>query len=411
MDTTYRLDYGAGSTLDIQLDPASLVADWRTSPCPSVPAEEAVRQALREPLDYPPLDQWTTPGDHIVLAVEEACPAAEHIVPVVVRELLRAGVEPADITLLRGPAQRASVPQSWLASLPADIGGALNIRQHDPHDEQQLAFLGVGADSQPIYLNRQLCEADLVVPIGSLKGHDSWGYWGIGGQLYPSFSDVTARKRHPSIPLSLTQRQRDQRRREAQDVLWLLGSAFTLQVVPAGGDQLLAAYAGSMEKVTQAGERLFNEAWSRPAVPSADLVIAGLTVGHDEEVWCNLARALMLSLSLVEDGGAIVLCTEWQHAPGSGLQLLAQAESPDTAGPALRRSRAADAPLAELLRSALERVRVLLYSRWSVNQVEQLGVGAITRPEQITKLAHQYSRCILLGHAQLTELSTPVAAL
>jgi hypothetical protein len=161
--------------------------------------------------------------------------------------------------------------------------------------------------------------------------------------------------------------------------------------------------------VASAGEQLYRQAWCRSVAQQAQLVIAGLSITHDEELWFNLARALVASLPLVQDGGAIVLCTEWEQAPGSGLQLLASADSPADAAPALRKSRAGDAPVAELLRGALERVRVLLYSRWSVNQVEQLGMGAITRPEQVTRLAQQYANCILLGHAQLTETAEPVA--
>ena len=39
---------------------------------------------------------------------------------------------------------------------------------HDPHDRQQLSYLAASAEGRPIYLNRTLYDAELVIPVNCL---------------------------------------------------------------------------------------------------------------------------------------------------------------------------------------------------------------------------------------------------
>jgi nickel-dependent lactate racemase len=403
--TTVTVQYGANSTLNVEFDSDALLAEF-SSPQGSVLADTSagIRHALRNPMNGPPLSRWTTPGDRVSLVVEEAMPAAHVAIQAAVQELIEAGVRPDHISVLLSSSYRAN-PLQLTAALPDQLQREVRMIVHDPHDPRQLEFLAVGDDQQPIYLSRTLCDADLVIPIGSLKADASYGFMGVAGQVYPSFSDVPTRRRFQSPDRSASGRQQKRLRSQAEQVLWLLGPAFTLQTVAAGGDRLLAALAGPIEDVERAGVRIFEEAWTFPLDRRADLVIAGLSLGSGQQSWSNLARGLNTALNAVEEGGAVVLCTDWDLAPGPALQKLASADSIESAETILRRNRSADSIVAQLLVEALQRVRVLLFSQLPASTVEQLGMGAITAVEQITRLAKQYSRCIVLGHAQLAELS------
>ena len=50
-------------------------------------------------------------------------------------------------------------------------------------------------------------------------------------------------------------------RGEADEAGWLLGARFTIQVVPGGGDDVLAVLAGDLDAVCRAGSQRCEDAW------------------------------------------------------------------------------------------------------------------------------------------------------
>lgn len=391
----------------LELPATSEVGDWSARPggCLVVPdVAAAVRAALREPLNFPPLESWTTPGDQIVLAVQEGLVAGEAIVSATILELLYAGVEPDHITVLASSAQRESLAPRLSPQLPADVRDAVRIAVHNPADSQQLAFLGASAESQPVYLNKLLCDADFVIPLGAVGRPGAPQNRGIAGQIFPGFSDVPTLKRFHEADVRQSAKQLAHRQREADQAFWLLGPVFALQVVPAGNGEVCKVFAGAIEAVTDAGRQAYDDAWRQSVEQRSELVVAGLSLPASEQTWHNLTLGLSQALHVVEEGGAVVLCSGWEQPPGATLRKIANADSRETALQLAQRSKAPDALFAQLLLSALGRVRVLMMSRWSEQFIEQLGMGAVTDPSQIARLARSYSRCLLLGNAQLLQL-------
>ena len=72
---------------------------------PGLPDEKhAIRQALQEPIGSPPLASLVKPGDRVTVVHTDITRATpnDRILPVLLDELLEAGVEPGNITLLNG---------------------------------------------------------------------------------------------------------------------------------------------------------------------------------------------------------------------------------------------------------------------------------------------------------------------
>ena len=99
-------------------------------------------------------------------------------------------------------------------------------------DQANLSYLAASKDAEPIYLNRHLCEADVIIPISLSRPRRSLGYTGLHGGLYPVFADEAARGRFraPSSATEAVERRR--RRTEADEVGWLLGVQLIVQIVP-----------------------------------------------------------------------------------------------------------------------------------------------------------------------------------
>ncbi len=348
------------------------------------------------PLAYPPLAQLVVPGDKVCLALDDGVPQASAVVGTIVDGLVAAGIEPGDITLIRGPSGAGQRDPEWFR---AGRGGEVQVLTHDPTDRKRLAYLAASSEGKPIYLDRALADADLVIPIGCLRLDGTLGYFGVGSTVFPTFSDAQNLQRFHPLPAQSTVRFR-RRQAETDQVSWLLGIQFIVEVLPAGDDQVLAVLAGRVDEVERVGRQQCQAAWNASVAERASLVVAAITGPTGEQTWLNVARALAASLRLVDEGGTIVICSELAAEAGPAVRYLAASESPQAALREIVRERPDDALVAAELAEAMGHGRVYLLSRLKSSAVEELAISPIEGPEQLQRLVAQHTSCILLANAQ-----------
>jgi hypothetical protein len=155
-------------------------------------------------------------------------------------------------------------------------------------------------------------------------------------------------------------------RQRIEEVGWLLGIQFTLQVNPGEGDDVLDVLAGQPEAVFHRGQQLCQAAWSFQSPRRADLVVATICGGHAQQSWDNVARAVAAAGNVVRDGGAIAVCTELAETPGPALARLASARDPQVALRKIRKEHPYDMPAAVQITEAQRQTRLYLLSRWKI---------------------------------------------
>lgn len=399
------LRFGSSSRLELDLPAELLLAELPEPRAASLadPATVTAR-SLAEPLDFPPLRQAVVPGDHVVLAVDATLSQPAAVLTPVVETLAAAGVAPRDVTLLRtagenggGPALRSALPSDWSAAVDEIV--------HDPHARGELSYLASTASGERIYLNRRLCDADLVVPIAAARDARRDDYFGGLAQLYPAFSDAATQHRFRSIALGDAQgttnsQARRRAREEADEVGWLLGVAFSLEVVPGPGDAILDVVSGTPAAVEQQAAARFAQAWSHPIDRRARLVVATISGPPVQQTWESVGRALSAALQVVAEGGAIALCTEIDHEPGPAVRHLAVSEHRPTALREIARQRLPDALVAAQLARALDRAQIYLLSRLDEETVEQIELVPLEGADQLERLAQRHGSCIVVPSAQ-----------
>ncbi|HEY1785309.1 MAG TPA: lactate racemase domain-containing protein [Pirellulales bacterium] len=399
--TTTILHYGPSGRLSIDLPAERLVArcGQPASP-PLADVARATAEALAAPLDYPPLDQQVVPGDKVCVALADGVPQAATVVRVVVDRLLAAGVAGHDITLIRGSA--AALPD--VADGPGGkfaAGGAkVHVLTHDAADRKRLSYLAASTEGKPIYIDRGLADADLVIPIGCQRLDAAIGYFGLNSGLFPTFSDAKNLERYRAPLAAHSPVQLRRMRQEADQVAWLLGVHFLVQVIPAGDDGVLAVLAGRTGSVDGVAHDSCLAAWQSSVPWRASLVVAALSGPASEQTWLNVARAMAAALRVVEEGGAIAICSDLREAAGPAVRWLASTESPETALREIVRERPVDALAAAQLVEAVSRCRVYLFSGLAPGPIEDLGLIPVEGAEQLQRLAAQQSSCILLANAQ-----------
>jgi hypothetical protein len=263
-----------------------------------------------------------------------------------------------------------------------------------------LAYLAASKENKPIYVNRHMADADLVLPIGCLRPSGSFGYCGVHSSWFPAFSDAATQQRYLAPTSSLSSVQHGRRCVEAEEAAWLLGIQMVLEIVPGQGETVHRVLAGTPVKVADQGRRVCDEAWRMRIPQRVDLVIAAIEGDHREQSWENFARALAVALDAVEDGGAILLCTDLRCPPGESLLRLARQEDDAETIRQLQRDRGPDATSASLLCAAFERAQVFLISAHDPSIVEDLGIGYVAGHDEAQRLVKQFKSCLLIPDAQ-----------
>jgi len=389
-DSAITLHFAAGVTLDECGVPEGIaLAD---------PAG-AVAAALEQPLEYPPLAQSTTPGDRVVVVLASGLPQIAQVTSAVVRVLMVSGVDPDGITILQSEAKGGVAAQDPLRLIPGPAADRIRVVSHDPASRRNLAYLAASEGGEPILLNRLLTDADVVLPVGCTQREQSAGYFGIHTTIYPEFSDQHTQARFRKHDRFTGNGHHRELQHEVNQVAWLLGVNFSLQVVPGAGDGILHVLAGQSDVVRRQCRELNRAAWYRTVAQRAGLVIAAIEGAQWQQTWENLGRVLESAGSLVEEGGAIAVCCNLAATPGSAMQRLIRAASREAAVREIRRNNSPDALPALQLARALETSRVYLLSRLTPELVEDLEMIPVAGPEELVRLAQRSSSCLVLANA------------
>ncbi|MCA9167130.1 MAG: DUF2088 domain-containing protein [Planctomycetales bacterium] len=360
----------------------------------------AMRAAWAEPLNFPGLSQCVVPGDEVVLVLGEALVQPAALVAGTVMELLDAGVDPESITVLRHATDARLTRESPTRLLPEDLQASIEVIAHDAANREQLCMLNVSSHDSPIYLNRAIVEADVVIPFGVTRPTKSLGSLGLAGVLFPAFADEATQQRFNSPKAARSSAKRKALIEEAQEAYWFLGVQFVVQTIPGNGETLLHIVTGETTSVEQRSLELCEAIWNCEVPQRAQLVVATLPGGRQQQSWTSFARALDAASRVVEEGGTIAVCCDLRSKPGPTLRRIARAESLDDAVRIVGKQHTADAVAAATLVKTLQRTRVYLLSRLDEERVESLGVAYVSGPDEVVRLASQHDSCVVLQNAQ-----------
>lgn len=397
---TSVLKYGIESSIQLEFADGVLLAECGTpSGSPLEDPTATADAALADPLDFPPLSRSTTPGDQVVVALEDGVPCSGEVTAAVVRALIAAGVHADGITVLRtnhNTAAGIGDPRDWLSG---DAKKRIHLATHNPKDRNAIAYLAADDGGQPILLNRLIVDADLVLPIGSPVGA-AVGSHGVFAPVYPTFSDIRTLDRFRSIDAADSRHHKAKSlAKEVNHVGWLLGVAFAVQVIPSGGDAAMHVLAGEAGAVGRRATELGKTIWRSRAPRRASLVVAGISGSSAYQTWHNVGLALQAAGKLVLDGGAVVICCDVDRRPQLPPEDRFPEDEHDEQTDSTQAQRHDDLLPDTQLAVARNRGQVYLLSRLDQSLVEDLDIAPVADHEELARLVSRHESCILLANA------------
>lgn len=365
---------------------------------PVVDARAAAQVALREPLDFPPLVRCLTPDDHITIVVREEVNGLPAILTAVLEELALAHIPLEAVTVLCPPRLFGAEPQ-WREQLPVELQ-SVAVVVHDPGEQHHLAYLASTTAGRRVYLNRLLTDADQLILIGRARFDPIMEYAGGLGDLFPTFSDEPTRTEFLLKPTEALQGKKAWPvREEVEEVGWLLGMPFLVQVLEGTGDEVSAVQAGGATSVAQAMREKLQAQDRLSVLRTADLVIATLTGNPQHHTFPEVCLALGNASRLVAPGGRIALLSHGQGDLGPGSAYFRQAENPIQGLSLARKHKTPDMVSLWELTLAASRATLYLLSDWPRETLEELFIVPMDHASQLQKLANDATHIAVLPDA------------
>ena len=357
-----------------------------------------VRAALANPIDFPAIEKAIIEGDRVAIVVDPLLPSMAELTVACIRYLIEKGVTPDQLVVVLAGHEAADA-ELLRKSLAPFLGESVAIELHDADDDTKVAYVAANEDSDPIYINRTVVDADVILPITCARGNSTLDYMGAY-TVFPLLSNRATRGQFYALSKLDAVEEHEKLTAWADQAAWWVGMMASIQAVPAADDSVACVIAGSTTAVEHESQQRMAMAWRVDEKP-AQLVIALLEGRQSQQSWENLARALHTAKQLVAPGGSIVLCTDIMKGPGAGLQKLRNVHnSPATIARKLAHETADDALAAAVILETTKNYHVYLVSHLKPETVEGLGMGVIQDAAQLEHLCQQHASCAVLGSAQ-----------
>ena len=399
--TTHTLRYGDGQQFQFEID-VSRIEGHNQPPEPSADFAKEVRQQLATPLDFPPLEMAVVPDDRIIIALDRQTPGSAEIIAAVWSICERRSVKPKDVTILQPASWKSDKLADPRIALPDAVQKAMHWTIHDATDKKREGYLANSANGERIYLDREIINADFVLPIGAIGFDPLLGFRSAASAIFPGLSNIDAMAKARGQDHSELRPEDDRPLRQLQDeVAWLLGVQFAIQVLPSINGRPGGVVGGALEPTTSAARDWLKQNWFVEQPRRCEIVVVAVDADASGTSWEQFGAAIQTARNLVQRGGKIVLLSNLSAEPTDGFRYLQQCGSPREALKPLRLESPPDLIPASRLASAADWATVYLVSGLSSDVVESLCMTPLA-PAEAARLIGRGGSCLLLESAQST---------
>ncbi len=280
---------------------------------------DALCHALRHPIQSLPLAEKVNSSSRIVIVHTDITRATpnDRILPVLLRELLDAGVPRNQITLVNALGTHRPQTEAELRAMLGDwVYSRFRCLQHDAFDASLLVDLGTTSLGHPVRVHHLLVESDLRILTGFIEPHFFAGFSGGPKGVLPSLAGFESVLSNHSRDMIAHPRatwgnlEGNPVWQEMREVALKLADTFLLNVTMNEHKEITGVFAGDLIAAHAAGCRFVRD-HSMVAVNEPYDVVIACNSGYplDQNLYQSV-KGMSAASQIVRPGGTIVMAAE-----------------------------------------------------------------------------------------------------
>ena len=315
--------------VEVEIPDSDLLGVLRSREVPCAPTEEeAVREALANPIGVPRLKDIVRPGEKVCIVTCDTTRLWQHpsvYLPILVEELNAVGVPDEDIFFISGTGtHRGQTPEEHKAIVGEDLYRRCKVYDHDSRTDAMTDF-GVTSRGTPVRFNKRAADSDHVIVTGGVVYHFMAGWGGGKKGILPGIASYETVMANHALALNpLPGKGRNPVCRTGSidgnlihldmvEAVGKLNPSFLLNVVMNASGKIGWAVAGDWRQAYQKGMDIVDSVDAVEISEKADLVVAS-ACGYPKDInFYQTSKTFFNAQEALKPGGAMLVlsaCTE-----------------------------------------------------------------------------------------------------
>lgn len=322
----YSLKYGEGK-IKFALDSAQIAGELKIKECvPLENPEQAILEAIRNPIDTKPLRQIVKPGEMVAFIVNDPTRVANsHIfMPILLDELNRAGIPDKDMYIVFAlGTHRPMTEEEIIHEVGPAVASRVRMYNSDCRDESQYKYFGTTSRGTPVSFNKLVVEADHIVCTGSVVHHFFAGFGGGRKAMLPGVAYYeTIRKNHSMMfepDAVIGKLEGNPIYHDQVEGVQMCRPSFLINAVLNEKKEFLKIFAGDFVTAHKEACKFVDTVYGAQIESPADLVIATCG-GYPKDINIyQLQKTMDNAWCAVKEGGVVIILGECREGSGSAL--------------------------------------------------------------------------------------------
>jgi len=336
-----------------------------------------VVHALENPIGSPRLKDIVKPGEKIAIVTSDITrPMPTYrVMPAILDELEKAGVNPDDVTLVFALGSHRKQSPEEQKRLAGDVAyNKIKVVDSDPDD---CVHMGITANGTPVDITRVVAEADRRIALGNIEFHYFAGYSGGYKAIMPGVSTPAAIQSNHKLmikPESCAGRlEGNPVREDIEEAGRICGVDFICNVVLDEHKNIVKVVCGDPVKAHREGAAFLDKLYTKEIDCGADIVIVSQGGAPKDLNLYQTQKALDNSKHAVKDGGIIILIGSCAEGYGEHTfeDWMLNSKSPDDLVNKIRENFILGGHKAAAIGMVLQRADIYLVSDMNPDQVRR----------------------------------------
>lgn len=308
--------------VSFQIPDENVFGEILPNTCPSVESEEKeVKRALSEPFDSPLLSEDVRPGEKVVIITSDITrPVPSRIIiPCLLDELRKAGVENKDITVVFGlGSHRKQTEEEQKNLVGEEVYGQVRCIDSNPDD---CVHLGTCKNGTPVDIFRTVAEADRRILVGNVEYHYFAGYSGGMKAIMPGVSSkeaIQANHKNMIRPGAFAGNLvNNPVRDDIEEVRNFINVDFIVNVTLDDHKKIAFAAAGHPVTAHRKACEFLDKIYKKKVKEPADIVVVS-TGGYPKDINLYQAQKSIDNVKhIVKKGGIMIVAASCKEGYGS----------------------------------------------------------------------------------------------